>query len=77
MIELSILRMILFVKNTHLECTMPLPSYRVLSRGQGLKKCAKRINLPYLCRSEMNSPFLCSLKGLNGTNLEKYYNTKS
>ena len=48
MIELSILRMILFVKNTHLECTMPLPSYRVLSRGQGLKKCANQINLPYL-----------------------------
>ena len=61
MIELSILRMILFIKNTHLECTMPLP------RGQGLKKCAKQINLPYLCKSEMNSPFLCSLKGLNGT----------
>ena len=77
MIELSILRMILFVKNTHLEYTMPLPSYRVLSRGQGLKKWAKQINLPYLCKSEMNSPFLCSLKGLNGTNLEKYYNTKS
>ena len=77
MIGLSILRMILFVKNTHLEYTMPLPSYRVLSRGQGLKKWAKQINLPYLCKSEMNSPFLCSLKGLNGTNLEKYYNTKS